>query len=299
MIPGTVEFLDVCSKMYPELSWIKDVFLSDANEKRPLIICEYSHAMGQRARRSIRLLETDLRKRPYSRRFHMGMGGSRRHFSSRLTEKNTMHMARATWGITRTAAIIARTVWFTPTGGPHTGLLEMKSVYAPAQIDIKDIVNGEFYLKNLFSFSDFSGSVLGWNIEVDGMQAMEGTVEEICLKPQETAVFKLPYSINEIPAGRRFLNIWLETKQGSAWADAGLSLFQWQAELPGEIKNADNIQRVLRDIHISETYSNIHIEGQDFHYTYDKIRGSFSQFKLQQQASSGRYAKAYGMAGAY
>ena len=38
--------LDVMSRMYPELKWMTDDYLNDPREKRPLVLCEYSHAMG-------------------------------------------------------------------------------------------------------------------------------------------------------------------------------------------------------------------------------------------------------------
>lgn len=49
-IPGTdlyyTDALDVMSRMYPEVSWMADTYLKDEREKRPLVLCEYSHAMG-------------------------------------------------------------------------------------------------------------------------------------------------------------------------------------------------------------------------------------------------------------
>ena len=38
--------IDICSRMYPSIEDIKDNYLNDKNETRPLLICEYSHAMG-------------------------------------------------------------------------------------------------------------------------------------------------------------------------------------------------------------------------------------------------------------
>lgn len=38
--------LDVVSVMYYSPEWIKNVFLKDERETRPLVLCEYSHAMG-------------------------------------------------------------------------------------------------------------------------------------------------------------------------------------------------------------------------------------------------------------
>ena len=38
--------IDVASRMYPPVSWLTEEYLNDKNETRPLVLCEYSHAMG-------------------------------------------------------------------------------------------------------------------------------------------------------------------------------------------------------------------------------------------------------------
>ena len=38
--------LDIASRMYPTPQWIQEEFLNDEKETRPLVLCEYAHAMG-------------------------------------------------------------------------------------------------------------------------------------------------------------------------------------------------------------------------------------------------------------
>lgn len=38
--------IDICSRMYPSIKDIQKQYLDDKKEKRPLLICEYSHSMG-------------------------------------------------------------------------------------------------------------------------------------------------------------------------------------------------------------------------------------------------------------
>ena len=38
--------IDIASRMYPEISWLTENYLRDEKEKRPLMLCEYSHSMG-------------------------------------------------------------------------------------------------------------------------------------------------------------------------------------------------------------------------------------------------------------
>lgn len=38
--------VDMVSRMYPPVSWMEEEYLKDPKEKRPLVLCEYAHAMG-------------------------------------------------------------------------------------------------------------------------------------------------------------------------------------------------------------------------------------------------------------
>lgn len=38
--------VDVVSRMYPTVEWMRDEYLPDTRERRPLVLCEYCHAMG-------------------------------------------------------------------------------------------------------------------------------------------------------------------------------------------------------------------------------------------------------------
>ncbi len=38
--------LDMVSRMYPTVEWMRDEYFHDPKEKRPLVLCEYVHAMG-------------------------------------------------------------------------------------------------------------------------------------------------------------------------------------------------------------------------------------------------------------
>lgn len=40
------DVVDVASRMYPTVEWMRDEYLPDPREERPLFLCEYCHAMG-------------------------------------------------------------------------------------------------------------------------------------------------------------------------------------------------------------------------------------------------------------
>ena len=45
--------LDVVSRMYPSIDWIRDEFLKDRKEKRPLVLCEYSQSTSPQGLRAL------------------------------------------------------------------------------------------------------------------------------------------------------------------------------------------------------------------------------------------------------
>lgn len=40
------DYVDIQSRMYPSVEWMRDEYLPDTRERRPLFLCEYAHAMG-------------------------------------------------------------------------------------------------------------------------------------------------------------------------------------------------------------------------------------------------------------
>ena len=143
--------LDFVSKMYPSIPAIRD-FLADPNEKRPLILCEYCHAMGNGPGdpEDYRTLfaENDrlcggfvwewcdhalpIGKNPDGNA-RLGYGGD---FGERLHDGN-----------------FCMDGLVYPDRTPHTGLLEIKQVYRPVRVS-QTAEEGIFAVLNCMDFTD-------------------------------------------------------------------------------------------------------------------------------------------------
>lgn len=166
--------LDVVSQMYPSVDSMRK-FLQDEKETRPLILCEYCHAMGngpgdledyhevfysddrfaggfvwEWSDHACIMGHTDDGKPKY------GYGGD---FGEKHNDGNFC-MDALTY----------------PDRTPHTGLLELKQVYRPVRVE-KGEKNGSFIFKSTLEFEN-AGEILNCRYEItfDGGIFAEGSL---------------------------------------------------------------------------------------------------------------------------
>ena len=270
--------IDMYSVMYPHVSWIEGEFLKKEDEKRPLILCEYSHAMGNGP--------GDLKDYWDILYKHPRLAGA---FVWEWTDHGIK--AKTADGIEYFAYggdfgdmpndgnfCIDGLVY--PDRTPHKGLLELKNVIAPVRTEAADLEKGVIKITNLYDFMDLSHIMLSWKVEKDGECIQSGTIADINTAPHESGIFYLPFAIPQEAEGRYFLTVRYVLKNETAWAEAGSEIAFEQFELSA--KKAFKpipIKPKARFIEIAETGGNIIIEGTDFKYIFDKFHGAFESIE--------------------
>ncbi len=183
----STDVLDVVSQMYTSPADMK-AFLENAEEKRPFILCEYCHAMGngpgdledyhntfmesdrfcggliwEWADHAVILGYTEDGKPKY------GYGGD----SGERHDDGNFCMDALSY----------------PDRRPHTGLRETKQVYRPVRV-LKGEQDGEFKINSLLRFID-AGEYLDcrWEITFDGGKACDGTFDFNLPPMGETKVY--------------------------------------------------------------------------------------------------------------
>ena len=167
------DVLDMVSEMYTSVPDIRK-FLERGDEKRPFVLCEYCHAMGNGP-------------------------GDLEDYHNLFMESDRL-IGGLVWEWADHAVILGHTADGKPKYGyggdsgerhndgnfcmdalcfpdrtPHTGLLEVKQVYRPVRVTAGD-TPGEFTINSLLRFID-AGKYLGckWEITYDGGKASEGS----------------------------------------------------------------------------------------------------------------------------
>ena len=176
------DVLDVVSRMYPSPeTW--HAYLDDKNEKRPLVLCEYCHAMGNGP--------GDLED--YHKVFHSSprfAGGfiwewCDHSVSLGKTEDNTTGNEKCgyggDWGEKHNDGNFCCDGLVYPDRTPHTGLKEAKQVYRPVRVSRTE-KDGVFDFWNLLAFSN-TADLLDFEYEITVFN--KTSLETKILKPHD------------------------------------------------------------------------------------------------------------------
>ena len=261
--------LDVVSRMYPTPHWCGEYLKSE--DRRPLFLCEYSHAMG--------LGPGDLQE--YwnliwqSPKF---MGGCVwewcDHAIRRKTADGREYFAYGGYlGDYPNNANYCCDGLTTPDRQPHTGLLEYKKVIQPIKVEAVDLSKGVIKLTNRYDFLDLSGLVLEWQITCSNEILTAGEMEELDIAPHASRPVELAYALPGSAKEPCYLDVRLTQKNGTAWAPEGYEIAFEQLPLPVEVvppRRTETMSRLLKTI----TDTGVEIIGKDFRYSFNFIKGS-------------------------
>jgi beta-galactosidase len=221
---------DVICPMYPSIAALVAWSEREAGSK-PLIMCEYSHAMGNSNGSLADYWEAierhpglqggfiwewcdhGLAARSGDGREHFAYGG---HFGDEPNDAN--FCCDGLVGPDRT---------------PHPALLEHKKLGEPVRVRPLALRRGRLTLENRQDFRDLAGLRARFEVAVDGRAVQRGRLPLPRLGPGEKAVLRLPLRRPALAAGEEsHLTLRFETARASDWAPAGFEVARIQLVLP-------------------------------------------------------------------
>lgn len=268
------EFIDLDSRMYASVEQIEEYGKSD-KEKKPLFLCEYSHAMGN-GPGDLKDYWNVIYKYPNL------MGGCVwewvDHGIKRTTENGTSYFAYGgDFGEKPHDGNFCIDGLVTPDRKPHTGLLELKKVISPIRIEANDLMQGKVNIHNLYDFIDFSHLYFRWKIEKNGKTIDQGQLKNICIQPHQDEVITIPFK--ELPDSSEdpyYLTITTHLRVETEWAPAGYEIDFEQFKLPvKQIKQL--VKEDLSEIKVTEGGHQVTICGLDFEHSFDLSNGTFTK----------------------
>jgi len=273
-------YLDVISKMYPPVSEFEEVILKDKKDKRPYLLCEYSHAMGN-GPGDLKDYWDVIYKYP---RFSGGFVWEwTDHGIKTTTEDGTPYYAYGgDFNDHPNDGNFCVDGLVYPDRTPHTGLLELKNVIKPFRTEVVDLSKGEIKVTNLYDFIDSSSLVLEWTLEKDGEAIATGEVNNLVIKPQKSKKILLPYDYPQTADGKYFLTVAYLQKESTPWAEKNYELGFDQFELPlGKVEKRKISVNSLQDLSLVKSEEGITILGHDFEYVYSYRLGTFTSMKYR------------------
>jgi beta-galactosidase len=272
---------DIWCPMYPKIEYL-EAYAKDVKNNRPLIMCEYAHAMGN------------------------STGNFQDYWD--VIEKYPKLQGGLIWdwvdqGLLRTNEdgekywtyggdygdegipsdgnfCLNGLVW--PDRTPHPGLAEVNKVYQYIGFDPVNLVNGVVNIRNKYDFTNLSEFNFEWEVVADGVTMQSGKVTVPDCKPKEARLVSLPLKkIDPAPGTEYFLNIralrsdaWNSVPEDHVYASA-------QFKLPAEGKPITANHDGLEMLQTKTTESKLEVSGSDVKIVFDLASGRMESFKFK------------------
>ncbi len=209
---------DIVCPMYPAIQKMKQ-YANDASKKRPYIMCEYSHAMGNSSGNFQEYFDI-INSSP-----HMQGGFIWDWVDQGLLTTNQWGKKYWAYGGDLGAGHLQNDENFCANGlvAPdrsfHPGIYEVKKVYQ--NIIFKDVnwQTGNILIQNNFNFTDLSGYQFKWELLENGILIQSDTFS-LNLQPSSATDVKLKLNKTD-STGELMMNIYAITKTGTAAIPAG------------------------------------------------------------------------------
>ncbi len=265
----------------PMYSRIEDLInYAKKHNDRPLIMCEYAHAMGNAVGnlkeywdviRKYRVLQggfiwdfidQGLLKKDKNGKIFYAYGGD---FGDNPNDNNFCIN-----GLIFPNRKVQPEIW------------EVKKVYQNVLFKPLNLLKGEIEVYNEFFFTNLSEFNIFWNLMENGKIVEKGEVLSLNLPPQKRKVIKIKYNKNLIKLDNEyFLNISVKLKNDTKWEKKGFEIAFEQLKLPfkRKIRVRKLHSKKISNFNIAENQRELKIMSDSFLVSFSKKTGTIGTLK--------------------
>ena len=276
--PTDPKWVDMLSRMYPQPKQLQDL-IDDTNfDKRPVLMCEYAHAMGN----SLGNMQTywDV---VYKNDRALG-GYIWDWIDQGIMKKDKTGTQFLAYGgdfgdIPNDGSFCLNGI-IASNRTPKPEIYECKKVNQPIVISEIHALNGEFKILNRHHATDLSIYDLIWVLSKNGVEVQSGTLETLNTKPYQTEKIKIKFKTPKaVSDDDYFINIKGKLKEATLWAQKGYVVFEEQFKLPLKvIEPKENIVKSSVLI-VNENSDEITVNNKLIQVKINKVSGLITSYK--------------------
>jgi len=276
---GRRAHVDIVSPMYMRIEGL--VKYAGQPQDRPLILCEYAHAMGNSVgnlqdywdviEREPQLqggfiwdwVDQALARTTSDGRPFFAYGGD---FGDNFNDGNFLCN-----GLVQ------------PDRTPNPHYYEVKKVYSYVSVEPIDLSAGIVSIRNKYDFVPLDFLDISWEMTEDGKVIQKDTLPKMNLSPKQSQDIRIPFKKPKLKPGSEYLiKVMFKLAEDTLWAKKGYLLAWDQFKLPFKTPPAPkpNIQD-MPDLAVEESTAAYQVTGDSFQLTIDKDSGSIESFKFQ------------------
>jgi len=277
--PFDYPYVDMVSRMYERIPGI--IRLATNSDTRPMILCEYAHAMGNSAgnlpeywqaiRSHKRLIggfiwdfvDQGIRKKAADGTSYWGYGGD---FGDNPNDGNFCCNGLVM-----------------PDRKPNPSLAEVKKVYQRIHVTPVDLAAGTVAVENEYDFRSLDFVAGSWELRCDDQVVRQGRLPKLTLGPRQTQKLEIPFDKPTLKPGAEYwLTVAFALADNTPWAPKGHVVAWDQFKMPFDAPPAtvgadDEMPKAsLRDEGNAFTVS-----GEDFTVTVGKASGAIESLKFK------------------
>jgi beta-galactosidase len=279
---GGEQVTDIVCPMYPQLKTLIE-WAADKNHpdrRRPLIMCEYSHAMGN-SNGGLADYYDLFEKYP-------GLQGG---FIWEWIDHGVLRHApdgKPYWAYGGDFGDTPNDLNFCcdglvwPDRTPHPGLAEFKHLTQPLKAVSFDRKNSAAEIKNRQLFCDSGWIGISWELTISGKPAARGVLPASKIAPGQTAKLAVSLPAIQIAKGEEaFLNLSYKAARRTAWCDKGHVLGWDQVQLGGS--RAVSVPAVIRRkadaLKVDRAGKSLQISGRGFELGFSESSSRLEEFR--------------------
>ncbi len=269
---------DIISDMYSSPETM--IYFHENYPDRPIILCEYVHAMGN----SVGGLK-DYWDVIYSYP-HM-QGGFVWDWVDQGLTKYTADGEKywaygGDFGDEPNSGSFCLNGLVYPDRKPSPALREIQKIYQYVGFEPVDLENGKIRLINRYNFTNLAYFNAEWEIVSEGEQIQQGNLTGLNIHPKDTSDIIIPFSSSNFDPGKEyFLNIEFRLPEDLPWASIGYLVAWEQYKIHGNaLVQIEKDSQSLPRIKFQESSEAFTCTGKGFSISVDKRTGIISSFTL-------------------
>ncbi len=286
---------DIICPMYPYPNRVWQYALRDL--KRPFIMCEYAHAMGN----SVGDLAAYWRL--IYRHKHLQGGciwdwvdqGLRKEVPAEAVgeDKARRQQKEYFWAYggdfgppeTPSSGNFCMNGLVASDRTPHPSLYEVKKVYQYIKVEPVDLGTGKVRVVNRYDFIDLSAFEGFWTLKANDKIIEEGRLPELDISPGKTQDLLIPLKKPAVVRGEEYwLDVSFRLKEDASWAKKGHEVAWDQFQLPWKAEAGPEIPlSSLPELKTEERTNSFLFQGQDFELIFSRQKAIITSFNYKGQ----------------
>ncbi|MGD8699367.1 MAG: glycoside hydrolase family 2 TIM barrel-domain containing protein, partial [Gemmatimonadales bacterium] len=161
-----------------------------------------------------------------------------------------------------------------PDRRPNPSLYEVKKVYQYIRVEPVDLETGRIAVHNRYDFSGLDGLALHWTVIADGVAQQSGLLADMDIAARERRELVIPFeAITATPGTEYHLNLSFRTVTATDLVPAGHEVAFEQLRLPIRAPMAAQSIASLPALRVEETDTSVSVYGDNFSLGFDKTHG--------------------------